>query len=78
MAISHSRSIRFSLSISADEFVRYYQGTGKFVHTRGIDGRTVRFPANILQPYVTHSGVHGHFVMYYDENNKFVKLEKLD
>lgn len=74
--MSVAREVSFSLSIAADQFVRYYQGSGRFVHVRGSDGRTIRFPANILQPYVTHNGIHGHFVMYYDENNKFIRLEK--
>jgi hypothetical protein len=74
---SANRQIRFSLNISADEYVRYYRGSAKYVRARSSDGKTVRFPANILQPYLTHDGIHGHYVMHYDENNKFLKLEKI-
>ena len=75
--MTSERQLRFYLNIPADEFTRYYRGTARFVHTRSIDGRTVRFPANVLQSHLTRDGVYGEFILYYDNNNKFVRLEKI-
>lgn len=70
--------IFFQLEISADEYLRYYNGTAKYVVTKSIDGRKVRFPVNILQSYITHDGISGRFSLKYDENNKFVSIQKID
>ncbi len=70
--------IIFHLNILADEYVQYYNGTAKYVATKSVDGRSIRFPVNILQPYLTHSGVSGKFSMRYDENNKFVSIKKIN
>lgn len=69
--------IRFRLNLSSEEFLAYYQGVARDVVTRSLDGRTVRFPANALRPYVTHEGVRGVFALRYDENNKLVELVRL-
>lgn len=65
------------LHLSREEYLRWYQGHARMVHARSRDGRSVRFPAQSLQPYVTHSGVSGTFAIYFDENNKLLKVERL-
>ena len=70
--------IIFHLNITADEYVRVYSGTAKYVITKSVDGKSIQFPANILQPYLTHDGVSGRFAMKYDKNNKFVSIQKID
>ena len=67
----------FSIRIPYDEFLRVYDGSAKYVVTRSYDGRRIRFPANILRTFLTHSGINGEFVITYDANNKFQKIEKL-
>lgn len=69
--------IRFRLTISAQEYQQYYSGTIKAVITRAIDGRTLRFPANILQKFLTREGISGEFVMVYDDNNKFKEIKRV-
>ena len=71
------QTIRFRLTISALEYQQYYAGSIKAVVTRSIDGRTVRFPANILQQFLTREGISGEFVMVYDDNNKFQEIKRL-
>ncbi len=66
-----------TLNIPADEYVRVYQGSAKYVVARSQDGRTVQFPVNILQPFLTREGIHGVFVLRHDANNKFVSIERL-
>ena len=47
------------------------------VVAKSVDGRTVRFPANVLRPFVTPDGVAGAFVLVYDEKNKFVEMRRV-
>jgi len=73
-----SQTIQFHLSLSYDEFSAVYKGHAQHVITHSIDGRRVRFPADILKPYLTHSGIQGTFTIHFNENNKFKFLEKVD
>jgi len=68
--------IVFSLNISSEQYLRYYRGTARFIVARSSDGRTVKFPAGILQPFLTHDGIQGVFVLRYDENNRFLGIER--
>lgn len=72
-----TQTIEVSLSIPADEYVALYQGSVRDVVARARDGRTVRFPARILQPYVTHEGVHGRFMIRFDASNRFAGISRL-
>jgi len=65
------------LNISRDEYLRWYQGGAQNVNAVTRDGRRVQFPASSLQPYVQHSGVQGTFAIYFDENNKLQRVERL-
>ncbi len=65
------------LAISAEEYLRWYQGGAKVVSAVARDGRRVQFPAASLQPYVQHNGVRGTFAIYFDDNNKLQKVERL-
>ena len=68
--------IEVSLSIAADDYIALYQGNARDVVARAKDGRVVRFPARILQPFVTHQGVHGQFSIRFDMNNRFVGISR--
>lgn len=69
-------AIYLSLFISAEEYLKMYQGSAKTVFTKSVTGETVRFPANILQPFVTREGVKGNFVIEFDNNNKFKSINR--
>ncbi len=71
------KTIDISISISTDEFMKLYSGVAQDVVTTARDGRTIRFPANILRPFVLHDGINGWFRIYFDEENKFQKIERL-
>jgi len=73
-----SQTLQFHLSLSYDEFSAVYKGHAQHVITQSFDGRTVRFPADILKPYLTRSGIHGTFTIHFDKNNKFKSLEKIN
>lgn len=65
------------LSISADEYIKLYKGQARVVSTRAVDGRTVRFPASILTPYVTRQGIHGAFIIRFSDEGKFDSIRQL-
>ena len=65
------------LTISADEYLKLYQGIARDVICYARDGRRVRFPAKILQPYVTHDGIRGSFCIAFDQNQKFSSIRRL-
>lgn len=72
------RSIYVQLNIPPDEFQLLYEGVAKTVNARSLDGRVVRFPANILRPFVTHSGISGTFAIHFSDENRFQNIEKID
>ncbi|MFT6221707.1 MAG: hypothetical protein ACJA0C_001112 [Candidatus Endobugula sp.] len=69
--------VNISLSISAEEYLRVYQGSAKKVSTIDSEGKRISFPANILQPYVSHDGIVGAFTIIIDESNRFKKIIKV-
>jgi hypothetical protein len=69
--------VNISLSISAEEYLRVYQGSAKKVSTIDSEGKRISFPANILQSYVSHDGIVGAFTIIIDENNRFKKIIKV-
>jgi len=71
------RQVSLYLNISPEELLKYYSGKAGLVFTRALDGRSIQFPANILRPYVDKTGVHGYFLIEFDENNKFLSIKKL-
>ena len=73
-----SQRIVVDLNISADEYLRYYQGAARTVLATMQDGRRVRFPANILQHAVSHDGIRGRFAIYFDQSGKFERIERLN
>ena len=70
-------SIIVDLRIPRDQYLRCYSGSAKFVSTRSLDGRSVRFPANILRRFVDYDGIKGRFAIVFDGEGKFKKIKKL-
>jgi len=71
------QTITFSLRITADEYLKNYKGVGVNVKVKSHDGRNLLFPANVLQKFVTHDGIQGHFEMHFDHDNKFTDIKRL-
>lgn len=67
----------FSINVSADEFLPYYQGTIRNVVVTTYQGLKVQFPAMHLRKHLTASGIHGNFCLK-TERNKFLSLTKLN
>ena len=77
MMAPDSSSLIVDINISADELLKLYSGSANQVRATARDGRSVRFPARILQSFVTRTGVQGSFLILFDQNNKFKKIERL-
>ncbi len=71
------KSIIVNIAISAEEFQRLYEGNVKTVYAHSIDGRSIRFPAGILRPFVLHTGVRGTFEIEFDDENRFKAIKRL-
>lgn len=71
------REVVIDIRIDQEEYKKLYAGVANQATTRARDGRTIRFPAKILQPFLTHSGVQGSFVITFDASNKFVGIDRL-
>lgn len=63
--------ITVNIQISAQDYLAHYQGFAREVVARAEDGRVIRFPANILQPFITHAGISGCFVISFGQDNRF-------
>lgn len=67
----------FHLQISAEQFLRVYQGTASHLVVRATTGQRVQLPAARFRPFVTPDGVSGHFVLVCDENHKCLELQRI-
>lgn len=70
--------LQIDLDISADEFRLHYGHPGVLVYARAVDGRSVCFPARLLQPFVTHGGVRGRFRIEYGADGRCREISRLD
>ena len=77
MYIGMDNEVRFHLHLSTEEYLSYYQGKAKYVMATTQGGIRVQFSAHLLRTFVGHDGVHGEFVLRYDQDHKFVGLERV-
>ncbi|WLT32315.1 DUF2835 domain-containing protein [Geothrix sp. PMB-07] len=71
------KQFHFRLDISAERYLATYRGEVREVVARCMDGQVVQFPASLLQPFVTASGIHGAFVLTCNDQNRAPRLEQL-
>ena len=65
------------LDITAAEFENYYAQNIDSVLAWSHTGQKIQFPANILQSFVSHSGIHGTFKIVIDRQSKFKEIHKV-
>ena len=70
-------TICIPLSIPTNELLRWYSGGAKDVKAVSVDGRSVRFPADVIRPYVTHEGVFGYFEIRFSASGKFENIRRV-
>ena len=72
------RKVIIDIAISNDEYRKLYAGVTHNAKVTARDGRVIQFPAAILRSFLTHTGIQGSFLIYFDENNKFVGIHRLN
>lgn len=65
------------INLPREEYLKVYQSYVRQVRGVARSGESVRFPISVLQPYLTHTGVQGSFRLSFDQQNKFVGIERL-
>jgi len=65
------------ISLSSERYLAHYQGAVKDVVASSRDGRRIRFPSSLLQPFLLHDGIHGSFRITFDGQGKFQKIERV-
>ena len=68
-----AQEIHIRLDLSVDEFRRYYAGAARAIQVRSLDGRIVRFPADVMREHVEHDGIHGEFRLLFDDHFKLIE-----
>jgi len=71
------KKMRFSLDISADKYLAYYQGAAKSVKVMTEEGLSLKFPASELQKFVTHDGIKGRFEIVFNAQHKLVSMNRI-
>ena len=71
------KRMTFAMRLSAEKYLSYYQGSAKNVIVKAEDGRTLKFPANRLQEFVTKDGVEGRLEIVLDDENRIVSMRRL-
>ncbi len=66
------------LNITSAEFEHYYAQNINSVIATSHDGQRVQFPAKILRPFVTVSGVQGRFKLVMDKNKKLKSISRVN
>ena len=66
----------FTLHLSAEDYMQYYEGIAKAVQVRSHCGKLIQFSADKVREFVLSDGIHGTFEMRLDENNKFLSIIK--
>ena len=68
------QKVTVRLNLSPERFQAYYQGVVENVVAMASDGRTVRFPARVLRPFLSYQGIQGTFDITFDANMKFQSI----
>ena len=72
-----NQSLRFSLKISADQILRYYEGNAKNLIVTLNNGQRVQLPLINFRPFISDLGLYGNFEVVFSQKFKLVSLKKL-
>lgn len=73
-----AKRFEFSLSLSAEQYLAYYQGAASKVVVRCTDGQSIQFPARLLTRFVTNQGIQGQFVLTCSDDMKGSTLSRVN
>ena len=77
MSTRHHHQYRFSLVVTQQEYLRYYQGAASNVRVISECGCRLQLPASRLRPFLSHTGISGRFQLTVDSENRFLSLQKI-
>ena len=72
-----SKEIRFSLNLSKEQALRYYQGSARFVVVTAENGQRIQFPAEHIRPFIGAAGIQGWFSIRFDDDNKLIAIRRI-
>jgi hypothetical protein len=67
----------FSLKLSYNDCMDYYHGRFSSLQVVEDSGKTIRFSAHHLRPYISSLGIRGRFRMLLTPENKFIRIERV-
>ena len=76
--MDNNRQFQFSLHISTEDYIAYYEGIARYVLVITFEGLKLKFPASFLRQFLTHDGIHGLFEIEIDHNNKLVDIHRIE
>ena len=68
----------FDINLPAERMQLVYQGQANRVVVKSRDGRNVSVPAHHFRPFLSHSGVHGSFVLEFSSAGELLSLRRLE
>ncbi|MFW5425653.1 MAG: DUF2835 domain-containing protein [Methylophagaceae bacterium] len=69
--------LHFSLNVSREQALRYYQGTAKTVVVTAATGQKIQFPAEHIRSFIDQNGIQGQFSIQFDKENKLIGLNRI-
>ncbi|BCE01698.1 DUF2835 domain-containing protein [Marinicellulosiphila megalodicopiae] len=72
-----NNQLTFNINIPYEDFEAVYRGAAKSVLANSEQGKSVRFPADILRPFLTRDGIVGRFCVQFDANHKFSGIKRM-
>jgi hypothetical protein len=69
--------LQFSLNISREQALRYYQGSARTVIVTAVTGQKLQFPAEHIRSFIDQNGIQGEFRIQFDKDNKLIGLNRI-
>lgn len=77
MEANNLNSVIVRLNIDYQSCLLYYSGRADWVSCKSIDGRSVKFPARILQLIVGEKGVQGLYRLRFKQDGSFFDISRI-
>ena len=65
------------INLTPSKIERFYAGDAKQVWARDVNGVSLRFPLDVLRPFVAHTGIHGRFRLTVNDDHRLTDVVRL-
>ncbi len=72
-----TNKLTFDVNLNSDQVKDYYRGKTDRVRLTAKDGTSVSIPYNILLDFLSREGIYGTFNIYYHDDGKFNRIERV-